>query len=381
VAHPGLINDLKKVDPMTKFGVTSKKTQHVNDIFNSTPITEYQRINAMKSEANYASNKREPLGKSFSRGHVLPQHMQQSDFAFGVKGGGPLSESAKELIYPSKYLNSPDDEAMYKKSHGSIAPGEQKNRDYSWQKAQIDPKKYRFGIKTTVPGAEGMGTSLCLHPELDENVPRSVITTKEVEEMRNAMVDHLGKPRHSGSAPTDLPEDHVFGITFKKENENARDVIQGNYSIEDQQPDRDLGKPVNYGWHNITPEERAFGVPTVRSDIRIPIRRSVADAQNYGDDCSSKELLYPEEFASRGIKDEEFILPRCQKEIREIFETIGYQVTNETFDWIWQDAALNGQYTPNGKVSIAEFRDALNLYLEAKENDTLDKYMQRLRVV
>jgi hypothetical protein len=56
------------------------------------------------------------------------------------------SESAKEVLYPLRNAPQQDDDekirAMYAKTHGNFAPGEQKTRDYAWG---LDKTKHRFG--------------------------------------------------------------------------------------------------------------------------------------------------------------------------------------------------------------------------------------------
>ncbi|KAJ0399435.1 hypothetical protein P43SY_005374 [Pythium insidiosum] len=379
IAHPGLINDLKKIDPLHKFGVSTTGSQHVADVLTTGPSTEYQRINQQKLEANYASHKREPLGVSYSRGHVLPAHMQRPEFAFGISG--TFGDSARELLYPSTAFNSKQDEELYKRSHGAVAPGEQTNRQYKWEQTKIvDPTKFRFGVKTISPGTDGVGAAACLNPEMDDVVAKPAIVAKQVEDQRSTM-DQLGRPRHLGaSSSLSLPPDHVFGVKLSKGDESARGCIQGQYSEDEQQPDRDLGRAVSYGWKNATPETRSFGVPTVRSDIPAPARRSIADGQNYGDDASSKELLYPEEFASSGIQDDEFSQPRERSFLRKLFEEIGYQLPEDLHALIWKDATLNGRHTPRGTASIVEYRDALNRYLAAEDlgQAALTEWRERL---
>ncbi|TYZ61125.1 hypothetical protein PybrP1_007856 [[Pythium] brassicae (nom. inval.)] len=351
IAHPGLINDLKQIDPLTKFGVTTTGSHHVQDVLANAPATDYQRIALAKSEANYASHKREPLGKSYTRGHVLPANMQKPEFAFGVSG--TFGDSARELLYPSTTLNNKQDEELYKRSHGSVAPGEQKNREYRWEAAKIDPGRFRFGVKTNAVGAEGLGASACLNPEMDETQQRPGVTAKQVEDMRSTY-DQLGKARHLGASSSNLPPDHIFGAPLKKDPGCAWDCIQGSYSADEQQPDADLGRPANYGWKNASTETRSFGVPSIRVDIPAPSRRSIADAQNYGDDSRAKDLLYPEEFASSGVADAEFAQPREPKYLRALFEKIGYALADDVFALVWTDATLRGKHTARGQSSVAE---------------------------
>ncbi|RLN73640.1 hypothetical protein BBJ28_00004932 [Nothophytophthora sp. Chile5] len=367
IAHPGLINDLKQIDPTTKFGVVTTTSEHVAEVLLNGPATEYQRLTLAKREADYASHKREPLGKSYSRGHVLPARMQQPEFVFGM--GGTFCESAKELLYPSTrdgLLNSEENQALYKRSHGSVAPGEQKNRGYRWEAASIDPAKHRFGVKPVGIGAEGGEVAVILNPEMDESIAAPDVASRQLED-RRSLYDHLGKPRHLGSAATDtLPSNHVFGVTTQ-DSDSAWQCIQGEYSADEQQPDADLGRAVNHGWRNATCDKRAFGVPTIRSDIPAPARRSVADGQNYGDDPNAQTLLYPEEFASSGVSNAEFAQPREQQYVRALFEKIGHPLPDDDFELVWKQATQSVRYTPSGQASIADFRDALNDFLEAQE--------------
>lgn len=54
-------------------------------------------------------------------------------------------------------------------------------------------------------------------------------------------------------------------------------------------------------------EERAFGVPSIRTDVRLPKMRSVANAQNYGNEPDAGQLLRPPMAAELGISDEQFV--------------------------------------------------------------------------
>ncbi|KAF4324143.1 hypothetical protein BBO99_00001803 [Phytophthora kernoviae] len=364
IAHPGLVDDLKRIDPMTKFGIVTTGSEHVPEMLVSGPATEYQRINLAKLETNYASHKREPLGKTYSRGHVLPAHMQKPEFAFGMSG--TFCESAKELLYPSTtagLLNSQQDEELYRRSHGSVAPGEQKNRGYGWEAAKINPAKHRFGVKPI--GNTGGEVAVIMNPEMDESAIPPAVASHNLENKRT-LYDHLGKPRHLGAAETDnLPNTRVFGVTTQN-SDSAWLCIQGEYSSEEQQPDANLGRAVNHGWRNATADTRAFGIPTIRSDIPAPARRSVADGQNYGDDANAHALLYPEEFASSGVANAEFAQPRDQKYLRGLFGQIGHGVDDDDFELVWKQATQSVRYTRAGEASIADYRDALNDFLEAQ---------------
>lgn len=48
------------------------------------------------------------------------------------------------------------------------------------------------------------------------------------------------------------------------------------------------GQSITPGFRNAVVEGRAFGVPSIRSDIMPYAKRSVADTQNYGDDTNAR---------------------------------------------------------------------------------------------
>ena len=90
-----------------------------------------------------------------------------------------------------------------------------------------------------------------------------------------------------------LLEQHVYGKEAVKRGPNewdARACVEGDYSWAEQQPDNDLGKSITPGFRNAIAEGRAFGVPSIRSDIQPYAKRSVADTQNYGDDSSARQV-------------------------------------------------------------------------------------------
>lgn len=85
---------------------------------------------------------------------------------------------------------------------------------------------------------------------------------------------------------------HVYGREAVKRGPNewdARACVEGDYSWAEQQPDNDLGKSITPGFRNAIAEGRAFGVPSIRSDIQPYAQRSVADTQNYGDSVSARQ--------------------------------------------------------------------------------------------
>eukprot|EP00499_Haloplacidia_sp_CaronLabIsolate_P012625 CAMPEP_0196784476 /NCGR_PEP_ID=MMETSP1104-20130614/17048_1 /TAXON_ID=33652 /ORGANISM="Cafeteria sp., Strain Caron Lab Isolate" /LENGTH=122 /DNA_ID=CAMNT_0042154761 /DNA_START=18 /DNA_END=383 /DNA_ORIENTATION=+ len=93
VVHPGRIEDEERKAqeraqlPKGKqfFGSGTAKSEHVADVLAHGPQTSMQDYLHARKEALYRSNKLEPLGKSMSHGHHLPDHMKRADFRFGVQ--------------------------------------------------------------------------------------------------------------------------------------------------------------------------------------------------------------------------------------------------------------------------------------------------------
>lgn len=74
--------------------------------------------------------------------------------------------------------------AMYRKTHGNFAPGEQRDRGYEWN---LDKNNYAFGY-----GEQKLlnGASKSIHAERTENAfPKTVIVKKTVEDMKSCAND------------------------------------------------------------------------------------------------------------------------------------------------------------------------------------------------
>ncbi len=74
----------------------------------------WRRVSLMPQEI-YRSVKREPLGKSFVRGHALPTEVKDPTFAFGISSSA--SEAAKNLLFPVDSVDSEEARDLYKRSH------------------------------------------------------------------------------------------------------------------------------------------------------------------------------------------------------------------------------------------------------------------------
>ena len=305
------------------------------------------------------SNKREPLGKQFVRGHVLP-----SKFATGAEGFGfptpqnVTGDTTKGLLHPVERVVPESERQMYVKSHANYEPGEQRRRNYIWSdsKGPIDPATFRFG--GTAKDGEKDGVAKTFNPALAPDYQRpAVVVEKRLEDFRELNAEGLGTVKNLGFGQRVPPPGAVFGMASQSGPEwGVRECI-GNYTPEEQQPDKDLGRSIRPGWRNIAPEGRYFGVPSIRSDIPAPMLKSVADHQNYGNETGAATLLYPPRFQDGGVTQMDFLTATAKEELADIFRASGFDLPDEVFDDTYKRAQT---LDVNGLVSQQSFRMALN---------------------
>ena len=234
-------------------------------------------------EGKYASAVREPLGKSYQRGYNWPKQVAQAEnYSFGVPTKG--IQDAKEVLYPmgGSLEEKSDTAAQYKKTHGNFAPGEQRTRDYDWAAnqriGQGNPGIHAFGY-----GEQKLlnGAAKSIQPErIDEGFPKTVIVKKIVEDQKAVTQDMLGTVKNLGQGMKHDPN-QVFGVIKKKMDWNAGKCINGEPTEREIAPDADLGISKKRNCTNTVRNEadrdRAFGCPTIRTDIPYKVQRSVAD--------------------------------------------------------------------------------------------------------
>jgi hypothetical protein len=318
-----------------------------------------------RAEAVYRSVQREKLGLSFSY-QALPERTKGSEFAFGkpsVKDG----TSAKEALCPPDEVVDAEKEAVYKISHGAFAPGEQRTRMLDWDRTGVDPAVARFGRVSSK--ADKGGIAACLNPSLDPDGDSSRIVPLRVEAHRQFVKDPLGKSRALGMAPYSRPPPERFGMSSKSgASWGAAECLRGNYTEDEQMPDKDLGIATRPGFRNVPKDpERVFGIPSLRTDVP-PRTFSVAEPQNFGQDVPLKDLVNPSRFMTRGIDHSDFAKQREKDEIRSVISSIGYMdMDDSTFEAIYHRAATAFDVTGLGSVSLHEFKLALCDYLNAVE--------------
>lgn len=200
--------------------------------------------------------------------------------AFGIKSATSV-EPAKDLIFPRQppppattaSSELYDDELareLYKRSHHSYAPGEQRRRGYNWK---TPPEEIRFGRRGESIAFNGVSANI--HDVLFDSsslTATAVVNPKEVEDFRN-MGHILGQSRNLGQNSGLGGErggalSRVYGKPSGKKTVSAAEVIRGNYTEADQLPDRDLGRSVLPGFRNLTVQVGI--IPSPSSMLLLP---------------------------------------------------------------------------------------------------------------
>lgn len=323
-----------------------------------------------KSEMIYNSVKREPLGKSYSRNYDLPDHCATA--AFGIKSVSSL-EPAKDIIFPTitEDVNTGSD--LYKKSHGSYGPGEQKSRHYKWKQ---DVNTMTFGMKGASVAFNGVSKNV--DDVLKSAGETSTCVDTEAVEAYKKRQDHLGQSRYLGQDSDVRGINFVYGKGRKGQNYGASDVMKGKYTAEQQAPDVDLGKSITPGFRNIQDPGRSYGCPSIRNDIpKVTIaKRSIADSQNYGDDATAAELINPHQFASLAISASAMTDLKSKDAIIALFKKIGYSdIHDDILGAIFDEVSTQSPECDARGAAVNDFRDALNMYLESIETGCEEKWL------
>ena len=354
--HPGVADDADH-ERLSVYGRAEPVGVKVHEVLNTAPKSYLIEKNVAKKEGIYLSHKREPLGKPYVRGHELPQQFASGESGFGRPTPQDVAGTqSKHLLHPQERLIPEEERQLYIKSHANYDPGEQRHRGYSWvdKEGPIDPAQFRFG--GAVKDGEKAGVAKAINPALDPDYKRPpVVVEKLLEDFRVVSTEGLGTVKNLGFG--DVKQPAVFGKPSQGGPEwGVRECI-GNYTPDEQQPDKDLGRSIRPGWRNIGPPQRVFGVPSIRSDVPAPSLKSVADHQNYGDEAGAATLLYPPRFADGGVTQADFLTATSKEEIADIFRSAGFQLDDKQVDETFERAKT---LDPNGLVSVQSFRMALN---------------------
>eukprot|EP00117_Sycon_ciliatum_P027605 scpid62205/ scgid22387/ EF-hand domain-containing family member B len=137
----------------------------------------------------------------------------------------------------------------------------------------------------------------------------------------------------------------------KKSGRSVRQIDPnvGGYFTWSRQTNSVVGGVRTEGW-------RSYGVPTIRSDLAAPRLRRVSDRRNYGDEADANALISPSIYSQAGVTSRDFFQPRSKEEIRRIFTALGADITDSSFDELWEKAKSEDV---NGLVSMESFRAVL----------------------
>jgi len=342
VRHPGMALDDVKQGPFGRPTI-QPDDEKVDKCIRQLPDSEFMQWKQAKEEEIYASTHREPLGKSMLRGHKIPQDLAQD--GFGRKVNAQYLNSigqAHGIIFPGEGAveEDPATKELYIRTHGDYDPGQQRRRGYNWNAANIDPATHAFGITEKSVLLDGVAKAM--NPDLDsETTGKTHIVTKALADFKITNSDRLGAPKSMGHGDRGLPETHTFGKPTRTFVEwDAGRLLGGDYSEAEQAADADLGRSLRPGYRNVAPDNKVFGVPSIRTDLPNPKARSVADNQNYGNEPSAMHLLTPGVGADMGVGEEQYAMLRGKEEVRELVDMAGVQFDDdEEFDAAFDIAA------------------------------------------
>ncbi len=308
----------------------------VHDIMHVTKSTMEEYIVARGEAAVYPSRTKEPLGKGYTAGDIkLPARTTRPDFAFGAVGKD--GESAKEAVFPSG--GDPDEEAkerVYEKSHRSFPPGAQRRTAVVWGITGVDPETTRFG--KPLASTERNQVGKCLNPQddIDEVTNKTTIIDKVVADYKAYDGYTLGQPR--GQALLDTSKHpSVYGkpsVRSSAGDWGAPDCLQGDFTRDQQDPDRDLGRGVSVGFRHTgmaADPVRRFGLPSIRTDVPPRNAQSLATYMDFGDGPNAASLLFPGPYAEHGVEERDYMRVRTPSEIRALFAKIGYRMSDAEF--------------------------------------------------
>jgi len=306
-------------EPDQGYGLKATGGETVQQNFKSGQKSGVAEYRDTVGEAVYRSTSREPLGHGWVRGHALPEYTNSP----GFQGFGRPSERcrpAKEVISPrGVYPESEEVRAQYRRSHGSVEGGEVLTRNYNFPSAATDPK-FRFGSETAKDSShQGHGVKAALSMDAGgehHSVPSVVVGPLAVEHFRQATSNHLASPKNlcMKGGDRNVPEDAS----------TCGEVIRGRYPVDEQLPDRDLGRCIVEGRRNFLTRD-PFGVPSVRTDrVAPPVeKRSIANFTNWGDCTGAVGVLSPGRLGTSGLEVSDFQAGRTFGELQDIFKGAG----------------------------------------------------------
>lgn len=361
----------------------------VGDLLKQVPATETQQFLLESQGGIYRSAKHEPLGRSYVRGHNVPQNV-----AFGRTSSAP--EGVKEIFSAQPAPISRDLLSSQQSVDAEHEITKPVRRNYNWQSA--DPTETRFGRPSNPLAnrtAIGVATALQYEGEGDE-APTRVISERQERFRLSRGTPDVGRgtlPRLNTICLYDcsihyslfnreqvakLPANHTFGVHSTADSLSVKDLIAHPAAAEDD-PGLGVSRLKRQAHTQLPPEtqNRVFGTPSVRVDLSAPQRRSVASDVAFGDEPLGSKLIFPSKYAVRGVDDEDFLLPRAPEEVRAIAAVaLNINVDDQTFAELVEAAQSIG----GGYLSVDSFRHAWNRWMEHQQRLAQTQNQQRLNL-
>lgn len=151
-----------------------------------------------------------------------------------------------------------------------------------------EKKDVRFGYVDKNSEYNGVGKTF---EGYQENYQKTNIISNSDDVRKKLNRDPVGHKKDPIQGDINKDEQHSFGIGTceQKEGWNSGQCIKGDYGVKERFPDVDLGKNRKFrqNVHNfgnndgcVKLPDRAFGIPTIRTDMDKRGLKSVADPLN-----------------------------------------------------------------------------------------------------
>jgi len=249
------------------------------------------------AERTYASKKREPLGQSGAVNAGLPSHIDRVATTFGKVL--PPSESAHRVMYAAGTVAS----VSVRDDVGTA-----KTRNYNWAAVNIDPTVFRFGAAQQRRRGDDENATQTTKALMSADVGSCRLVPLQVADAARLSGAEVGKCRNYGFS-------EYRGSAKTPTIESVKSLLCQPIQGED-----DVGRPTCKSatlrrLKQAVDDSRAFGCPSIRTDLPKPSERKVTNNNNYGDDASASSLLRPDPFLSNGITGEATVTADKAKEL------------------------------------------------------------------
>lgn len=155
----------------------------------------------------------------------------------------------------------------------------------------------------------------------------------------------MGKGRsRTGPLPPNVPAGFRFGAASAASEGGTKAALTGTLTREELLDTGDLGRATRRrGQPAATQADpgRIYGVPSVRTDVRAPLKRSVADHRSFGDEPSTASLIAPPSGASQGVFEKDFMQAFSLEDMRGFYAACGLvnDLPEEIFELCYGKAA------------------------------------------